>query len=209
VSPACPPWPDHSPEPGSITPRRTIRHLPTQQRDSAGQRNLIAATSGLAVQELNQPCFRTCKPLPLFARKRSEGVDQDLLSWDVHHVAGVDPATGTPGESDAPLEHGGLGRMNSVLVRADRRSAGGTDPTVPVGDRVPGPDLAPVLPPGRCSSSRHARHSLPQRVAQHSDPAKLEPEPTGSRGHFKPEQSLHQPRSGASSGRKSGASSGR
>lgn len=60
--------------------------------------------------------------------------------------------------------------MESELVRADGRSAGGTDPTVPVRDRVPGPDLAPVLPPGRCSSSRHAQHCLPQRVAQHSRP---------------------------------------
>lgn len=142
----------------------------SQLRPGVGGQALISAASGLAIQELNQPCFRTCKPLPLFAGKRSEGVDQDPLSRDVHHVAVVDPATGTPGESDAPLEHGGLGRMESVLVRADGRSAGGTDPAVPVGDRVPGPDLAPVLPPGRCSSSRHAQHSLPRRVARHSRP---------------------------------------
>ncbi|MQY40906.1 hypothetical protein SRB17_89390 [Streptomyces sp. RB17] len=137
----------------------------------AGGWNLISAASGLAVQELDQPRFRMCKPLPLFEGKRSEGVDQDPLSRDVHHVAGVDPATGTPGESDAPLEHGGLGRMESVLVRADGRSAGGTDPAVPVTDRVPGPDLAPEPPHGRCSSSRHAQHSLPQRVARHSHPS--------------------------------------
>lgn len=84
---------------------------------------MIRAASGLAVQEPDQPCLRTCKPLPLFARKRSKDIDQNSLSRNMRHVAGVDPAAGTPGESDAPLEHGGLWRMESVLVRADGRSA--------------------------------------------------------------------------------------
>lgn len=117
---------------------------------------LTSAASGLTVQKVNQPRFRTQEPPPLLTRERSEGVDQNPLPGDVHHVAGVDPAARTPGEPDAALEHGGLGWMEAVLIRADRRSAGGTDSSIAVGNRVPGPDLPPVLSPSRCSSSRHA-----------------------------------------------------
>lgn len=37
---------------------------------SARRRNVIPAAPGLAVQELNQPCFRTSKPLPSSEGKR-------------------------------------------------------------------------------------------------------------------------------------------
>ncbi|MEV7356943.1 hypothetical protein [Kitasatospora sp. NPDC091276] len=50
--------------------------------------------------------------------------------------------------------------MEAVLVRADRRSAGCADPAFVVESGPPGDDLAPVLPPGGCSSSRHAEHDL-------------------------------------------------
>ncbi len=134
--------------------------------DPAVRARRMSAVTALTLQEIDQPRFRTCKPFPLLREQRSEGVDEDLLPGDVHHVAGVDPAAGTPGESDAPLEHGGLGGMATVLVGADGRSAGGADSSVSLGDRVPGPDFEPALPPGRCSSSRHAEHSLPRRVVR-------------------------------------------
>lgn len=134
---------------------------------------LTSGASGLAVQELDQSCLRTQNPFSLLRRKRREEVGQDSLPRDIHHVAGVDPASGTPGESDAPLEHRGVGRMEAVQVRTDGRSAGDADVSIAVGNRVPVPDLSPMLSPGRCSSSRHTEHSRPQRSAQHSLRARL------------------------------------
>lgn len=136
---------------------------------------LTSGASGPAVQELDHSRLRTQKPFSLLKRKRREEVDQDSLPRDVHHVAGVDPASGTPGESDAPLEHRGLGRMEAILVRTDGRSADGADASIAVGNRVPAPDLSPMLPPGRCSSSRHAEHSRAQRSAQRSLRTRLRP----------------------------------
>ncbi|MFD0403755.1 ISL3 family transposase [Kitasatospora sp. NPDC127116] len=134
---------------------------------------LSSAVSDLTVQELDQSRFRTKKPFPLLLGKRSERVDQHSLPRDVHHVAGVDPAAGTPGESDAALEHGGLGRVEAVLVRADRRSTVGTLSPIAVGHRLPAPDLPPMLPSGPCSSSRHAEHDLSQRVVRRTLRSKI------------------------------------
>lgn len=138
--------------------RRRLRHEPASR--VTARRRLTSALSSLAVKELDQSRFRTEKALPLFTGKGSQNVDQYSLPRNLHHVAGVDPATGTPGESDAALEQGGLRRMEAVLVRADGRSAGSTDPSIAVGNRPPGADLSPALLPRDCSSSRHEEQSL-------------------------------------------------
>ncbi len=80
-------------------------------------------------------------------------------------------------EPDTPLEHGGLGRVEADLVRADR----GPRPRRAAcshGDRLPGLDLEPASPLVSCSSHRHAKHSSPRRTRR---AAKVRTRPDGGR----------------------------
>lgn len=103
-----------------------------------------------------------------------------------------------------------VGRSESRARCPVQRPASSTDSSVSVLDRVPGRDLDPALTPGRCSSSRHAQHSLlrPSTGAGSSQRA-LEPGPNrpGSQGQLKPEHSPQQTQGGAGSDQKRGAGS--
>ena len=77
--------------------------------------------------------------------------------------------------------------MESVLVRADGRPAGGTDPAVPSKTVSQVPTLR------QCCRPAGALQVVMPGIPSHSEspgtavPAKLGPEQTGTRGHFKPE----------------------
>lgn len=113
----------------------------------------------LLVEILDQPRLAPLKLLLLITGQRCQGINKYPPPGNVHHRAGVDPAARTPGEPDAPFEHGGRRRMEAISVRADSRTAGRTNLPISIRDRLPGPDLEPSLPLAGCSSHRHTEHS--------------------------------------------------